>query len=61
MHRDPHLPMPNRAPAPRHPPVEQDDFLAQLDAALARYDSDGDGLLSEAQWRCVEIAFQNGR
>jgi hypothetical protein len=33
--------------------IRQDDFLAQLAQALATYDTDGDGLLSEGDWQRV--------
>lgn len=33
--------------------ITQVDFLAQLEQALARYDLDEDGLLSEDEWQKV--------
>jgi hypothetical protein len=33
--------------------IRQDDFLAQLTQALAAYDTDGDGLLSDDDWQRV--------
>lgn len=35
--------------------IRQDDFLAQLTQALATYDTDGDGLLSDEDWQRVAL------
>lgn len=41
--------------------IRQDDFLAQLAQALATYDTDGDGLLSESDWlRVADDLCQTG-
>ncbi|SFJ71324.1 hypothetical protein [Celeribacter neptunius] len=39
--------------------ITQEDFLAQLAQALALYDQDGDGDLSEEEWKWVEDAFKD--
>lgn len=39
--------------------ISQEDFLAQLAQALALYDEDGDGLLSDEEWKWVEDAYQD--
>jgi len=39
--------------------VTQEDFLAQLAQALALYDRDGDGLLTEEEWQWVQDALND--
>jgi hypothetical protein len=39
--------------------VTQEDFLAQLAQALALYDHDGDGLLTEEEWQWVQDALND--
>ncbi|WP_417268614.1 hypothetical protein [Celeribacter baekdonensis] len=39
--------------------ITQEDFLAQLSRALADYDGDGDGLLTEEEWRWVEDGLKD--
>lgn len=39
--------------------ITQEDFLAQLAQALALYDQDGDGLLTEEEWKWVEDAYKD--
>lgn len=39
--------------------ITQEDFLAQLAQALALYDRDGDGLLTEEEWKWVEDAYKD--
>lgn len=38
--------------------ITQEDFLAQLAAILARYDTDGDGILSDEDWSRVAEDFR---
>ncbi|WP_226548973.1 MULTISPECIES: hypothetical protein [Celeribacter] len=39
--------------------ITQEDFFAQLAQALALYDQDGDGLLTEEEWKWVEDAYKD--
>jgi hypothetical protein len=39
--------------------ITQEDFLAQLSRALADYDKDRDGLLTEEEWRWVEDGLKD--
>ncbi len=39
--------------------ITQEDFLAQLAQALALYDHDGDGLLTEEEWQWVQDALND--
>lgn len=40
--------------------ITQEDFLTQLSRALADYDKDGDGPLTEEEWRWVEDGLKDG-
>ncbi|WP_417272963.1 hypothetical protein [Celeribacter halophilus] len=39
--------------------ITQEDFLAQLAQALALYDHDGDGLLTEEEWQWAQDALND--
>ncbi|PZX12676.1 hypothetical protein [Celeribacter halophilus] len=39
--------------------ITQEDFLAQLAQALALYDRDEDGLLTEEEWQWVQDALND--
>ncbi|PTQ75810.1 hypothetical protein [Celeribacter persicus] len=41
--------------------ITQEDFLAQLSQLLAFYDRDGDGILTDEEWKWVEDAFRDAR